>query len=241
MAHITNCVDEDFYSIHVDTKYVFDKNYINDYKTTLSSPEITEQLDNILRNLDNINSNDDIDNCVDCFVDTLDCVCEPLFEKKVPCSIDNKGNDSRTRLLFNEECENKKLEFLDRLNIFRNCKNDENRNEMVAARTEFKRSVRTYRFECRKQKTRNLLDLKYKNAKAYWKLLKDSQNTDNSNSLSAQKFRNYFKSINDPDTPYYQADEDIFQFNNRFLNSEVQIMFSELDEHISEQEIVQCY
>ena len=239
LAHITNCIDEDFDSIHVDTKYVFDKNCINDYKTTLSSPEITEQLDNILRNLDNINSNDDIDNCVDCFVDTLDCVCEPLFEKKVLCSTDNKGNDSRTRLLlFNEECENKKLEFLDRLNIFRNCKNDENRNEKVAARTEFKHSVRTYRFECRKQKARNLLDLKCKNAKAYWKLLKDSQNTNNSNSLLAQKFRNYFKSINDPDTPYYQADEDILQFNNRFLNSEVQIMFSELDENISEQEIV---
>ena len=89
-----------------------------------------------------------------------------------------------------------------------------------------------------KKKTRNLLDLKYINAKAYWKLQKDSQNTDNSNSISAQKFRNNFKSINDPDTPYYQADEDILQFNNRFLNSAVQIMFSELDEHISEQEIV---
>ena len=76
MAHITNRVDEDFDSIHVDTKYVFDKDCINDYKTTLSSPEITEQLDNILRNLDNVNSNDDIDNCVDCFVDILDCVCE---------------------------------------------------------------------------------------------------------------------------------------------------------------------
>ena len=83
-----------------------------------------------------------------------------------------------------------------------------------------------------------LLDLKYKNAKSYWKLLKDSQHIDKSNSLSAQKFHNYFKSINDPDTQYYQADEDILEFNNRFLNSEAQIMLSELDVEITEQEIV---
>ena len=105
----------------------------------------------------------------------------------------------------------KKLDFLNRLNIFRDCKNDANRVEMVSARTEYKQLVRKYRLECRKQKTMQLLDLKYKNAKSYWKLLKDSQHIDKSNSLSAQKFHNYFKSINDPDTPYYQADEDILE------------------------------
>ena len=67
--------------------------------------------------------------------------------------------------------------------------------------------------------------MKYKNTKSDWKLFKDSQNTDKSNSLTAQKFSKYFKSINDPDTPFYQADEDILEFNNRFLNSEAQIMF----------------
>ena len=59
-----------------------------------------------------------------------------------------------------------------------------------------------------------------------------------SNSLSAQKIKEYFKSINDSGTPYYQADVDILQFNDRFLKSDVQIMFAELDEQISEQEIV---
>ena len=234
----TNNVEEDLDSEHVETKYTFDKDYINEYKTKLSSPEITQQLDDMIRKLDNIDSHNDIDNCVDCFVGTLDSVCEPLFEKKLPCNVDNIGNHSRTGPLLNEDCENKKLDFLNRLNIYRHSKNDINRIEMVRARTEYKRSVRIYRFECRKQKSRQLLDLKYKNAKSYWKLLKDSQNTDKSNSLTAQKFSKYFKSINDPDTPFYQADEDILEFNNRFLNSEAQVMFSELDETISEQEIV---
>ena len=180
-------------SEHVETKYTFDKDYINEYKTKLSSPEITQQLDDIIRKLDNIDSHNDIDNFVDCFVGTLDSVCEPLFEKKLPCNIDNIGNHSRTGLLLNEDCENKKLNFLNRLNIYRHSKNDLNRIEMVRARTEYKRSVRIYRFECRKQKTRQLLNLKYKNAKSYWKLLKDSQNTDKSNSLTAQTFSKYFK------------------------------------------------
>ena len=152
------------------------------------------------------------------------------------CSKENEGNDSRTRLLYSEDCESKKLEFLDRFYRFRNCKTD--RNEMVATRTEFKYLIRNYRFEYRKQKTRHLLDLKYKNAKEYLKLLKNSQNVNSSNSLSAQKFKEYFKSISDSSTPHYLADEDILQFNDRFLNSEVQIMFAGFDEQISEQEIV---
>ena len=238
LAYTTENVQEDLDSEHIQTKYVFDKDYINEYKAKLSSPEITQQLDDIISKLDQNNLHQDIESCVDGFVKTLDSVCEPLFEKKLPRKSDNISNNGITGALFNEECENKKLDFLNRLNIYRDCKNDANRVEMVSARTEYKRSVRKYRLEYRKQKTMQLLDLKYKNAKSYWKLLKDSQNINKSNSLSAQKFHNYFKSINDPDTPYYQADEDILEFNNRFLNSEAQIMFSELDVAITEQEIV---
>ena len=41
---------------------------------------------------------------------------------------------------------------------------------MVEACTAFKKSVRHFRYECKKQR---LLDLKYKNANDYWKLLKE--------------------------------------------------------------------
>ena len=90
------------------------------------------------------------------------------------------------------------------LNRYRNCRNDENRIEiiMVEARTAFKKSFRHFRYECKKQKTKRLLDLKYKNAKDYWKLLKGSQHSDCSTSLSASKFHNYFKAINDPNTVF---------------------------------------
>ena len=47
----------------------------------------------------------------------MESVCKPRFEKKLPCNTDAKGNDSRTKLLYNEDCENKKIDFLNRLNI----------------------------------------------------------------------------------------------------------------------------
>ena len=108
---------------------------------------------------------------------------------------------------------------------------------MVNSRSSFKKSVREFRLDCRKRKTQYLLDNKYKNAKEYWKLLKNAQKHPESRSLSAQKFGDYFKAINDPNTTFYQADEDVIFFNERYFQSEVQIMFSELDEEISIEEI----
>ena len=76
---------------------------------------------------------------------------------------------------------------------------------MVEARTALKKSVRHFRYECKKQKKRKrLLDLKYKNAKDNWKLFKDSQHSDSSLLLSASKLHNNIKSINDPNTVFNQ-------------------------------------
>ena len=52
---------------------------------------------------------------------------------------------------------------MNRLNVYRNNPNDENRQEMVNSRSSFKKSVREFRLDCRKRKTQYLLDNKYKN------------------------------------------------------------------------------
>ena len=61
--------------------------------------------------------------------------------------------------------------------MYRNEPYDENRQEMVhvSARSTFKKSVRKFRLDCRNRKTQYLLDNKLKNAKEYWKLLKNAQ------------------------------------------------------------------
>ena len=71
-------------------------------------------------------------------------------------------------------------------------------------------------------------------------MLKQSQQSKPSKLLSADTFGQYFKAINDPQSPFYQADEDIIAFNDRFLNSEAQVMFWELDVAITQNEIVKA-
>ena len=47
----------------------------------------------------------------------------------------------------------------------------------------------------------------------------------------------YFQAVNNPDDRFYQADGDILQFNERYVNDEMDIMFLELDLPISLEEI----
>ena len=78
---------------------------------------------------------------------------------------------------------------------------------------------------------------KHKDAKQYWKLLKESQGITAPKSLTSKHFLEYFKSVNNPDDPFYQADEDILEFNERVLCNENETMFEELDLSITDAEI----
>ena len=53
--------------------------------------------------------------------------------------------------------------------------------------------------------------------------------------ISATDFANYFKSINNPNDPFFKSDDDILYFNKRFLNSEIQIMFEKLNGSINQE------
>ena len=87
---------------------------------------------------------------------------------------------------------------------------------MVRARSIFKSSVRKFKKECKKQKTNKLIESRFKDAKEYWRLLKQSQIDRSSYSLSADLCAEYFRAINNPDNQFYQADEDVIEFNRRF-------------------------
>lgn len=126
---------------------------------------------------------------------------------------------------------------MEKLNQYRKKKTEENRVELVKARTKYKKSVRSFKYTCLKNKTQYLLEQKHKDAKQYWKLLKESQGISSPKSLTAKHFMEYFKAVNNPDDPYYQADDDILDFNERFLNSENEAMFAELDQKITIEEI----
>lgn len=63
--------------------------------------------------------------------------------------------------------------------------------------------------------------------------MKQSAHLNNKTSISAEKFSKYFEAINDPNDRFYQADDDILFFNERYVKGELQIMFNELNVTIS--------
>ena len=108
---------------------------------------------------------------------------------------------------------------------------------MVKARSEYKKVLRHSRYEYRKLKTQKLEKARYKNAKNYWKLLKNLCGSNASKKLTSQHFVDYFKAINNPDSRFFQADEDVLIYNERYVKGELEVMFQELDAEISLNEI----
>ena len=78
---------------------------------------------------------------------------------------------------------------------------------------------------------------RYENAKKYWKLLKTLCGSNASKKLTSQHFVDYFKAINNPDSRFFQADEDVLIYNERYVKGELKVMFQELDAEISLNEI----
>ena len=81
---------------------------------------------------------------------------------------------------------------------------------------------------------------RYENAKNYWKLLKKKNKICGSNAsknLTSQHFVDYFKTINNPEGRFLQADEDVLIYNGRYVKGELEVMFQELDTKVSLNEI----
>ena len=63
-----------------------------------------------------------------------------------------------------------------------------------------------------------LVDAKYRNAKEYWKLLKDAANLNTSAAIniSSNKFAEYFKATNNPDDNFFSRMKNLDFFNKGF-------------------------
>ena len=138
---------------------------------------------------------------------------------------------------FDNNCEANRKHFYKCLNDFRNDKTDSNRIEMTRARTLYKSTIRHMKYLYDKNQTEKLEKAKFNNAKQYWTLLKCLSTKQCTVSLSAEHFAQYFKAINDPDDVFFQPDEDVIYFNERYLNEEIIIMFGELDIPITATEV----
>ena len=77
--------------------------------------------------------------------------------------------------------------------------------EMLNARSNFKKAVRKKRYMYDKSKTEKLISSKYDNAKAYWRLLKQTANKYSKHSINSKHFADYFKAINDPEDRFFSS------------------------------------
>ena len=108
---------------------------------------------------------------------------------------------------------------------------------MCASRSSFKNVIRNKKQIFRKENTMKLENARLSNARLYWKLLRESSSAKSSSNIKPDTFAAYFQAINNPDSSFYQADDDVIDFNERYLESETQIMFEELDIDITEREL----
>ena len=162
-------------------------------------------------------------------------ICDPLFAKTIRIGSNNNITSAfkaNNQPWFDEECTNKWKIFYSELNNFRLTQ-----TRLVQARKNFKETIRRKRFNYDKSKTEKLIVSKYSNVKEYWRMLKQTAKIETNSKISPQTFSRYFQAINNPTDKFYQADEDILFFNERYLKGELQIMFDELNVEISLLEI----
>ena len=154
--------DEDCSSIKCQGKYVWDNDKTNVFLENVESDNVVEQLNSIAENLKRATSNEEVDTSTVSFTSLVENVAKPFFKISKE---DHNLQNVKSNFAYNEECEYKKILFLNLLNKYRAEKSDTNRMNMVRARTDFKAEVRKFKLEQDKAKTKRLVDAKYKNAK----------------------------------------------------------------------------
>ncbi|MCG8044774.1 MAG: reverse transcriptase domain-containing protein, partial [Candidatus Thiodiazotropha endolucinida] len=219
-------------------KYVWNNEHISTYQNALESDFVKNELHNLKSELLSVETEDLLNSNLTLFQNTLESVCTPLFKKTLGKNNCFSNTESK-QPWYNENCKLKRNIFYDCLSKFRLNKEDiKSREAMVQARAEYKRVLRQSRYEHRKSKTQKLEKARFENAKDYWKLLKNLCTNNSPKKLTSQHFAEYFKAINNPDSRFFQADDDILFYNERYVKGELQIMFQELDTEISVSEII---
>ena len=223
---------------HIEYSYKWDTSAKEGFIQTLKSDLIQDRLNGITNELNFVENESDIDLNLNCFYCIIDDVCTPVFKNKLKRN-NTPGNthtQSKKQRWFDSECEDQQNQFYNSLNDYPREQSDLNRQNMVENRSAYKKLIRRKRFYYDKKQTKTLEEARFKNAKEYWKLLKGIGVKKTSN-LNVSHFEEYYKAINNPDSVFFQPDEDAIDFNERYLNGELQIMFDELNEEISCAEI----
>ena len=229
---------------YVSGKYTWKNDFKNDFVERLCSTNATEKLNLLNVNIAACSDDHEIQSCVTGLVGIVEQAAEPLFKKFVQPKNDAENENEmfaghHENAWFNEECHQHKYYFLSMLDKYRQSNTDENRINMVKARSRYKKLIRKRKYEYDRDKTNTFINAKNKNAKLYWNMLKEAANVKPAN-IPLSSFEEYFKAVNNPSDPYYAPDEDVIFFNERYVNDEFCIMFEELNSNFSHVDILKA-
>lgn len=222
---------------HIRSKSKWKDDCKESFISNLGSRDVQSKFGVLCNKTHNSNTELEVESCINEFVTILDSVAQPLFVNNVPqCTTDKSVIETFNNPWFTDICEDKRRIFQFCLTKYRVCNSDENRVELTIARTSYKNEIRKCKRQFDIENTKNLEKCRFKNAKLYWRMLKSTSGIKTS-TVSLSTFEDYFKSINNPEDQFFNPDEDIIYFNERYVNSEFQTMFHELDVQINEAEI----
>ena len=189
----------------------------------------------------NCTENGEINQCLTDFNAIIENAASPVYKEtcKPPNISEQSCPNKQEAPWFDERCTEKKYYFMRMLDRYRLCKNDVNRIGLVKARSEYKAILRKCRYEYDCERTSRFVNARYKDARLYWNLLKESAGI-KSTSVPLSSFEQYFRAVNNPENRFYNPDEDVIYFNERYERNEFSVMFEELNLSFSHQEILKA-
>ena len=198
-------------------KFMWNNDFKTDFLSSLKNAG-TEKLNRLNASIPNCTENYEIDQCLSELTSIIKQTASPIFKKSSNKSQSMEHmfpNKNGGNPWYDERCIEKKYDFLRMLNKFRESKNDANRIGLVKARLEYKTMLRKCRYEYDREKTSRFVTARYKNARLYWNLLKESAGV-RSTTVPLSTFEQYFRAVNNPADQFYIPYEDVLYFNERY-------------------------
>ena len=217
-------------------KYKWNDGQKNTFRRNLISrlPDINKIFDGINRR-----ERKSVNDAVSDFVDVINEVASPLFKRQV--NIESRctsGVNRSTRAKwFDDECREKKIEYINALRTFNTDKSTINREHLCDKRKVYKNLIRRKRRKYHFIEMKKIENLRHKRPKDFWRLFKTSKSTKGKN-INVEDFYSYFKDL------LYDinlvSDDQSEDFNTSHNFDHCDPIFEELDSQITSEEVKKC-
>ena len=226
-------------------KTIWNDEKLHVYQQNLIQQNCTEMFTKMIHTIENhAFTPDDIQNAVNeavqYFTDGVRLASDPLFLKSFKITSDNKDpthTTARPPPWADEEWYKSKKNFLKSRDKVNKSLSDFNLRNMSEARRNYKKLSRQKQYVFDQSETQKLLQAKTKNVKLYWKMLSGQKKSSKKCPISTGDMYNHFLKLNNPDSDFFVADQDISDEVKQMIENDLQYMYQELDISISTDEV----